>query len=97
MGVLDLVAIQVPDLRPFPGIFQETSGKSPKRVAFGGMPTAKSPTGTKLATATTKDIIVFRMAALTCGYGARDPYSEKGKVTRPFSCSAINSAHNFFN
>ena len=44
---------------------------------------AQNPPGTKLAKATTKVIIVFRMAALTCGYGARDPYSEKG--LRPFS------------
>src|SRR5688572_22152988 len=46
--------------------------------ASGGIPLATAPAGTKLATATTKVIIVFRMAALTCGYGARDPYSEKG-------------------
>jgi hypothetical protein len=42
------------------------------------MPSAQAAAGTKLATATTKVIIVFRMAELTCGYGARDPYSEKG-------------------
>jgi len=46
--------------------------------ASGGIPLAKAPVGTKLAKATTKVIIVFRMAALACGYGARDPYSEKG-------------------
>src|SRR6187431_1887004 len=44
----------------------------------GGIPSANAPPGTKLAKATTKVIIVFRMAVLTCGYGARDPYSEKG-------------------
>src|SRR5687768_9486700 len=46
----------------------------------GGMPSpsARTTAGTKQAEATTKVIIVFRMAALTCGYGARDPYSEKG-------------------
>src|SRR6185436_5732187 len=42
------------------------------------IPLARTPAGTKKAEATTKVIIVFRMAALTCGYGARDPYSEKG-------------------
>src|SRR5688572_28006346 len=46
--------------------------------ASGGIPLATAPVGTKLAKATTKVIIVFRMAALACGYGARDPYSEKG-------------------
>jgi hypothetical protein len=46
--------------------------------AEGGIPSAKAPAGTKLAKATTKVIIVFRMAVLTCGYGARDPYSGKG-------------------
>src|SRR5450432_4506373 len=46
--------------------------------ADGGMPSAQVAAGTKLATATTKVIIVFRMATLTCGYGVRDPYSEKG-------------------
>src|SRR5947207_9530928 len=46
--------------------------------ASGGMPSAHTPTGTKLAKATTKVIIVFPMATLTCGYGPQDPYSEKG-------------------
>jgi hypothetical protein len=46
--------------------------------AEAGIPSARIAAGTKLATVTTKVIIVFRMAVLTCGYGARDPYSEKG-------------------
>src|SRR5688500_8084045 len=57
-----------PAAAPFPAGFP----------ASGGIPLAKGPVGTKLAKATTKVIIVFRMAALACGYGARDPYSEKG-------------------
>jgi hypothetical protein len=34
--------------------------------------------GTKLAEATTNAIMSFRIAALSLGYGAKDPYSEKG-------------------
>src|ERR1043165_8359306 len=46
--------------------------------APAGIPSADTPAGTKLAKATTKAIIVFPMAALTCGYGPQDPYSGKG-------------------
>ncbi|MDH5264757.1 MAG: hypothetical protein OEX21_08420 [Betaproteobacteria bacterium] len=34
--------------------------------------------GTKLAEATTNAIMSFRIAALSLGYGAQVPYSEKG-------------------
>src|SRR6185295_6288546 len=64
----DMVTLPACGAAPFAGAFS----------LDGGMPSARVQAGTKLAKATTKVIIVFRMAALTCGYGIGDPYSEKG-------------------
>ena len=51
-------------------------------AAAGAVACDEASPGTKLAEATTNAIMSFRIAALSWGYGAQDPYSEKG--LRPF-------------